>query len=84
MSKESFKPLIARDTLVVEELQVFNAVQKWIGHNDIDKQDAVNLLECIRLKEIPLTELTTTVEESERGNVFHGDNGMHLHTWEDW
>ena len=61
LPKESFKALVARDTFVVEEVQVFNAVQKWIGHNDVDKRDAVDLLECVRLTEIPHAELKVSV-----------------------
>ena len=40
---------------------MFTAVQKWIEHNDVDKRDAVDLLECVRLTEIPHAKLKVNV-----------------------
>ena len=61
LPKENFKVLIARDTFVVRELQIFNAVQKWIEYNKVDKVEAADLLECVRLTEIPHSELKARV-----------------------
>ena len=61
LPKENFKVLIARDTFVVEEVEIFDAVKKWIEHNKVDKNDAVDLLECVRLTEIPYGELKSRV-----------------------
>jgi hypothetical protein len=61
LPKENFKVLIARATFVVEEVAIFDAVKKWIEHNKVDKNDAVDLLECVRLTEIPYGELKSRV-----------------------
>ena len=57
LPKENFKFLIARDTFVVKEIEIFYAVRKWIEYNEVDKTGAVDLLECVRLTEIPHMEL---------------------------
>ena len=61
LPRESLKMLVARDTFVVEELQIFHAVRKWMEHNGVDRGDAADLLECVRLSEIPYLELKSEV-----------------------
>ena len=61
LPKENLKVLIARDTFVVEEIEIFDAVRKWIEYNRFDRSDAVDLLECVRLTEIPHSELQSRV-----------------------
>ena len=61
LPKENFKVLIGRDTFVVEEIEIFDAVRKWIEYNKLDKSDVIDLLECVRLTEIPYSELESRV-----------------------
>lgn len=61
LPKENFKALISRDTFVVEELEIFSAVQKWVEGNSVDKDEVVDLLACVRLSEIPYSELKAQV-----------------------
>lgn len=61
LPKENFKALIARDTFVVEEVEIFSAVQQWIEGNKMNRDEVVDLLECVRLTEIPHSELESLV-----------------------
>ena len=61
LPKENLKKLIARDSFVVEEIQIFEAVRKWMEMNDVGKEGAADLLECVRLTEIPQAELEAKV-----------------------
>jgi hypothetical protein len=61
LPKENLKKLIARDTFVVEEIQIFEAVRKWMETNGVRKEGASELLECVRLTEIPQAELEAKV-----------------------
>ena len=45
----------------MEEIEIFDAVQKWIEYNSFDKSDVIDLLDCVRLKEIPRRELQSQV-----------------------
>ena len=64
LPKESLKTLIVRDTFVVEELQIFYTVQKWLEYNMVNQSNAMDLLECVRLSEIPYKELKSEVMQS--------------------
>ena len=61
LPKENLKVLIDRDTFVVEEIEIFDAVRKWIEYNRSDRSEAVDLLECVRLTEIPRSDLQSRV-----------------------
>ena len=54
--------IISRDTFIVDEIEVFRAVKKWMEHNNKAKEDAANLLKAVRLCEIPPRELFGEVE----------------------
>jgi hypothetical protein len=60
----SLKHLISRDTFVVEELDVFRAIQRWMWYNRVDRRDVHDLLWCVRLSGIPQKELLSTVKSS--------------------
>ena len=64
LPQESLKHLISRDTFVVEELEVFRAIQRWMKYNHIERRDIHDLLWCVRLSEIPPEELLSTVQSS--------------------
>ena len=64
LPKESLKTIIVRDTFVVEELQIFYTVQKWLEHNTVNESNAMDLLECVRLSEISYKELKSEVMQS--------------------
>ncbi|CAI8052524.1 BTB/POZ domain-containing protein 9, partial [Geodia barretti] len=61
LPKENLKKLIARDTFMVEEIQIFEAVRKWMETNGVRKEGASELLECVRLTEMPQAELKAKV-----------------------
>ena len=61
LPKETLKMLVIRDTFVIEELHIFDAVEKWIKRNGVDRDRAMDLLECVRLSEISTTELQLRV-----------------------
>ena len=64
LPKENFKMLISRDTFLVEEIEVFHAVLRWREYNEVDKEEMVDLLQCVRLSEIEYNDLVTYVESS--------------------
>ena len=64
LPQDSLKHLISRDTFVVEELDVFRAIQRWMRYNHIERRDVHDLLWCVRLPEIPQEELLSTVQSS--------------------
>ena len=64
LPQDSLKHLISRDTFVVEELDVFHAIQRWMRYNRIERRDVHDLLWCVRLPEIPQKELLSTVQSS--------------------
>lgn len=45
--------LLSRDTLLVQELSVYNAINGWMKKNGVQASDAPELLQCVRLTEIP-------------------------------
>ena len=59
--QEDLVQIISRDSFLAEEVNVFNAVCKWIAHNS---EDASDLLQCVRLCQIPATQLFETVRPS--------------------
>ena len=44
--------LISRNTFLVEEIEVFHAVMRSREYNKVDKEEMVDLLQCVRLSEI--------------------------------
>ena len=50
----TFKMLVARDSFAVEEIEIFEAVKKWIEEHELKREEAEDLLECVRLSEIPV------------------------------
>ena len=56
--REDLVRIISRDLFLAEEVNVFNAVHRWIAHNS---EDASDLLQCVRLCQIPATQLFETV-----------------------
>ena len=56
--REDLVRIISRDSFLAEEVNVFHAVHKWIEHNGEDDSD---LLQCVRLCQIPATQLFETV-----------------------
>lgn len=59
--REDLVRIISRDSFLAEEVNVFHAVHKWIEHNGEDDSD---LLQCVRLCQIPATQLFETVRPS--------------------
>ena len=84
LPQDSLKHLISRDTFVVEELEVFRAIQRWMDHNHIERRDVHDLLWCVRLPEIPQNELLSTVQSSglydsiSIGHAVHSQRAVEL------
>ena len=64
LPQDSLRHLISRDSFVVEELEVFQTIQRWMKYNRIERRDIHDLLWCVRLSEIPPEELLSTVQSS--------------------
>ena len=76
LPQDSLKHLISRDTFIVEELDVFCAVQCWIKYNHVERRDVHDLLCCVRLPEIPQKELFSTVLSSGLYDSLSIDHAM--------
>ena len=64
LPKKNLKGLISRDSFLVEEIRVFRAVRKWMDCNSMGREEASELLECVRLTEISPEELEEEVRPS--------------------
>ena len=61
LPKENLKLLISRDSFLVDEMLVFDAVRSWISFNRQEREEVEDLLECVRLSEISREELDREV-----------------------
>ena len=59
-----FKSFIARNYLLINEIEVFKAIQKWIVHNNPEPPERRKLLKCVRLPQISSKELSEEVAAS--------------------
>ena len=64
LPKQNLISLLSRDSLIVDEILVFRAVQKWMKSNEAVKEEMGDLLNCIRLSEIPRRDLMREVRPS--------------------
>ena len=56
LPEESLIGIISRDTLMVPEIEVFEAIRKWKEHNDKNIEEIGKLLDCVRLSEFSSAE----------------------------
>ena len=61
LPKEHLKFILSRDTFLVEEIQIFRAVQRWKEHNRLRPEEMADVLQCVRLSEIPSEDLISVV-----------------------
>lgn len=61
LPKEHLKYLISRDTFLVDEIQIFQAVRRWKDHNNVSTEEMTDVLQCVRLTEIPPEDLQHVV-----------------------
>ena len=61
LPKEHLKYVISRDTFLVEEIRIFWAVQRWKDHNNVSAEEMKDVLQCVRLTEIPPEDLQHVV-----------------------
>ena len=54
--------LLSRDSFVVEELDIYEAVLHWMKENNADRSQCATLLHCVRLSEIPAERLLDLAE----------------------
>ena len=59
-----FKSLLSRDQLLVEEIEVFRVVRRWIERNNPTVEERTKLLGCVRLPQIQSSELVGAVASS--------------------
>ncbi len=64
MPYSHFKSFVSRDQLLVDEIEVFDTVQKWIAQNNPETREREKLLKCIRLSEISASQLQEKVASS--------------------
>ena len=58
---ENLKNLLSRDSLIIDELAIFETVKKWKEYNGMDVDEITAVLDCVRLSEIPYQEIVSTV-----------------------
>lgn len=63
LPEQSLIAMISRDTLVVPEIEVFKAVQRWKEHNNKSVEEIGELLKCVRLSEFSSAEQIFTEVE---------------------
>lgn len=61
LTKEMLKSLLSRDTFVVKEVQIFEAVQRWLEGNSVERGTSRDLLDCVRLTEMDERDLEEKV-----------------------
>ena len=64
--------ILSRDSLCVPEMQVFQTVIRWKENNDGNDEALKEVLNCVRLTEIPPQALLSEIEASslfERGGI---------------
>ena len=61
LPKEHLKFILSRDTFLVDEIQIFRAVQRWKEHNRLRPEEMADVLQCVRLSEIPSEDLISVV-----------------------
>ena len=58
---ENLKQLLSRDSFVIDELVIFETVKKWREYHGLDVDKITDVLDCVRLSEIPLEDIISTV-----------------------
>lgn len=56
LPEESLIRIISRDTFVVPENEIFEAVRKWKEHNEKSVEEVAELIKCVRLSEFSSAE----------------------------
>ena len=56
--------ILSRDSLCVPEILIFQTVVRWKERNKVNKEEMKNVLDCVRLSEIPPRILFGDVEKS--------------------
>ena len=65
LSEENLIGIISRDSLVVPELAIFQAVVRWKEHNERSAEEVAEVLEHIRLSEFSPQEIFNEVEPTK-------------------
>ena len=61
LQKEHLQHLISRDILLVDEIDIFRAVQRWKDHNNASTEEMIDVLQSVHLNEIPPEDLQHVV-----------------------
>ena len=61
---ENLKQLLSRVSFVIDELVIFKTVKKWKEYHGLDVDKITDVLDCVRLSEIPLEDMVSTVYPS--------------------
>lgn len=65
LPEQHFIDVLSRDTFDIPELEIFETVQKYIEQRDTSEmQNVADILACVRLSLIPVTEIFNKVEKS--------------------
>ena len=56
--------LISEDSFRASELSIIKAITKWNSHAKHSEDEVKNVLSCVRLPQVSIKELTTTVEST--------------------
>ncbi len=63
LSQVAITELIARDSFFAPEIDIYHGVKRWMEHNNIQRDDADDLLAGIRLQLIPQSDLLNEVRK---------------------
>ena len=77
--------ILSRDSLCVPEILVFQTVIRWKESNKVNKEEMKNVLDCVRLTEIPPRDLFGEVEKSclfESGSMMKALRAQNLLNFE--
>lgn len=70
LSQTALTELIARDSFFAPEVEIYHGIQSWMDHNNVQKEDAGDLLAGLRLQLIPQDNL---LKEIRMSGMFDSD-----------
>ena len=65
LSQAALSELITRDSFFAPEIEIHQGIVRWMQHNEVDKEQAGDLLDGIRLQLIPRRLLLSEIRHSQ-------------------
>lgn len=64
LSRMALAELISRDSFFAPEIEIFHGIREWMKHNNVQSEDAKDLLDGIRLQLISQSDLLQEIRKS--------------------